>query len=148
MEALMPNLTKEQRALKRVTELEAELAAQQAATTESPAKTEVQTALDSGANARFNINIAGHDFVIHKGHLMFRKDPEGLALLEGLEAALYAGTLEPEAVIDSTTTLVVGKEKDVDKTVTVNGVEIQLGGNKPRANNAGGFTRSTVQMQS
>ena len=144
----MPNLTKDQRNAKRIAELEAQLAAQAAATADHPAKTEVQQSLDSGANARFNVNIAGHDFVIHKGFLMFGKDPEGLALIEGLEAALYAGTLEPDTTIDSTVTLVVGKEKEADKVVTVNGVEIHLNANKPRATNAGGFTRSTVQMPS
>jgi hypothetical protein len=95
------------------------------------------------------VNIGGHDFVIHKGFLMFGKDPEGLALLEGFEAALYAGNLEPDAVLKGcTVSLVVGKEKEADKVVTVNGVEIHLNANKPRATNAGGFTRSTVQMPS
>ena len=128
----------------------AKLEAQIAAGTTAPSsdKTEIQRTLDSGANARFNVVIAGHEYVIHKGFLMFNKDPEGLALIEGLEAALYAGKLKVGATIPSETTLVVGKEKDADKTVEVNGVEIQLGGNKPRANAAGGFTRSTVQMPS
>lgn len=145
----MSNLTtKNQQQAKRIAELEAQIVANEQAAADAPTKTEIQRVLESGANARFNINIGGHDFVIHKGFLMFGKDPDGLALLEGLEAALYAGDLAVDDVIPSETTLVVGKEKEADKAVEINGVKINCSGSASNANNAGGFTRSTVQMPS
>lgn len=142
----MPNLSKAQQA-ERIAELEAQISA--STTVASSEKTEIQRILDSGSNARLNITVAGVEFVIHKGFLMFNKNPDGLALIEGFEQALYNGKLLDghDLSANATVTLAVGKEKEADKVVEVDGVEIHMGGSsKPTRGTAGGFTRSTVQM--
>ena len=133
----MTRLTNAQQA-ERIAELEARIATQTDAP-EAPAKTAVQVNLDSGSNARFVVTISGVDFVIHKGHLMYGKNPEGLQLLEAIEQQLYSGALSLDHTDSATVGLEIGKEKGVAKAASFGGVDMELSSDN-RRDNTGGFS--------
>ena len=133
----MTRLTNAQQA-ERIAELEALVDTQAPV---APVKTPVQVKLDSGSNARFVVTISGVDFTIHKGHLLFRQNPEGLQLLEAIEKQLYSGVLTLDHTEAATVGLEIGKEKGVAHAASFGGVDMELSADNRRDAN-GAFTAS------
>lgn len=139
----MTRMTNAQQA-DRIAELEARIESQTDAP-DTPAKTDVQVKLDSGSNARFLVTISGVEFTIHKGHLMYGKNPDGLQLIEAIEKQLYSGVLTLDHTESATVGLEIGKEKGVAKAASFGGVDMELSSDN-RRDADGGFSAANSKV--